>query len=111
MADESAAMTPEIDEPDELPDPFAELLTQEEEPKAPAPAQMPAVDIPQNELDAFFDNIAAERASPSFDEIEEPELDWFVPPEPVVDQEPDEPEADAPPPPTVSSGETLEWLN
>ncbi len=69
----------------------------------------PHVDIPQNELDAFFDNVAADRGIPpasSFDDIEDPDMEWIVPPEPEPEPEP---EAELPPEPR--SEDSINWLN
>ncbi len=69
-------------------------------------AQAPAVEIPQNELDAFFDDLAAGRAA-SLDDIEDPDMDW------IVEQPTAEPgeEPEGAPPPVANSADTLNWLS
>ena len=73
----------------------------------------PEVEIPQNELDAFFDNVAAGRDASPVDEIEDPDLEWIVPSEPVVEELPEEPEIEfEPEPPSAAQEEdTMSWLN
>ena len=73
----------------ELPDIDDFIEEEEEVEERGAP---PAVEIPQNELDAFFDNVAAGRGTTSVDDIEDPDLEWIVPSEPVADELPDEPD-------------------
>ncbi len=79
------------------------------------PHAEPAVEIPQNELDAFFDNLAAGRAADrathdETDDIEEPDLAWFVDEAPA---EPEVPEEAIPDPEIFSEDDqnTLNWLS
>jgi hypothetical protein len=66
------------------------------------------VEIPQNELDAFFDNLAAGRAAIPLDEIEDPDLDWVGGGEPEVEEVEEMP---LPPVPPVEREDTMDWLN
>ncbi|MCZ2098097.1 MAG: hypothetical protein LC121_17875 [Anaerolineae bacterium] len=90
-------LAPEIDAFDEFPD----------DPDAPG-----GVEIPQIELDAFFDGVAAERTPSALDrdEIAEPDLEWFVTSEPEAD-EPEVIEAEPPPLPPVDREDTMGWLS
>ena len=99
-------------------DPFADEPDEFDEADA-EPDAAPAVEIPQNELDAFFDNLAADRAathedtSDATEDIEEPDLAWFVDEE-EAPAEPD-PLDDIPEPDIEVFSEedenTLSWLN
>ncbi|MBI1258764.1 MAG: SH3 domain-containing protein [Chloroflexi bacterium] len=77
------------------------------------PEARPAVEIPQNELDAFFDNVAAGRETSPVDDIEDPDLEWIVPSEPAAEALPEEPEIEfEPEPPSAAQEEdTMSWLN
>ncbi len=100
-------------------DSFADQLDDFAESDAEADAEahaIPAVEIPQNELDAFFDNLAADRAAHDSNEdtadIEEPDLAWFVDETPAESEAPGD---DIPEPDLELFSEddqnTLNWLN
>ncbi len=96
---EEPASLPQVD-PDY--DPFDAL--EEPEPASPPRGE---VNIPQNELDAFFDNIATQRST---DDIEEPDLEWFEQPQAEVEEE--EPPVEYTPPQSNADSElNMSWLN
>lgn len=81
-----------------------------------APPAQGAVEIPQNELDAFFSDLASGREAPSepeaasvsMDDIEDPDLEWVADEEPVIP----EPEPYVPPEaPAELAEENNSWLN
>lgn len=80
-----------------------------DEPEAETPAQG-AVEIPQNELEAFFDNLSTGREPVSLDDIEDPDLEWVVPSEREIEDEPLFTPPDEPEMPAASEEDSADWL-
>ena len=80
-----------------------------DEPEAETPAQG-AVEIPQNELEAFFDNLTTGREPVSLDDVEDPELEWVVPSEREIEDEPLFTPPDEPEMPAASEEDSADWL-
>ncbi len=108
FADDPYAADPFAEEPDDFDDVDADAPTDDR--------GEPAVEIPQNELDAFFDNLAAGRAATQedTDDIEEPDLGWFIDEAAAEPEAAEEAPADEFPDPEIFNEDdqnTLSWLN
>jgi hypothetical protein len=93
-------------------DPFADFDAHADTPTMPSPPQ--AVDIPQIELDAFLDGLDGMEtitsppppAASAFPDIEDPDLDLFMPPSPPPAPEPAQAQAEP-----VITEDDLNWLD